>query len=348
MANTHLRQKHKSKLLAAAIIFAVALGGIIYLALSHAASPYAAIEAESGMLAGGATLVTSDSTASGDSYVEFDASSTDTKIQYPAQVLSLADWKITMPYDTNGNQFEPGGTTPGIAVEVMQPELATFTDKYFYVNSTADGAVFVAPVNGALTGDTGYPRTELRQMASSDGSDEASWNISDNKLNTETVEEAVNHLPEVKPQIVVAQIHDSNHDIIEILADALNSHSSDYKGDEPADCMGTGGDINNTGCQFDICYRYDGDENQSDCLINDYTIDTKYTLSLSVQDSVITLSATYNGKTVTISITDSQSADDLGDYFKAGCYTQSNYMTEGNYVDYGEDTIYSINAVYNP
>jgi hypothetical protein len=348
MSRTHSRKKLTKQITAAAAILVVAVVGVIFLSLSHAASPYVSSEAESGTLSSGATKVATDPTASRNSFVQFGSVGTGTQFQYPAQVLNLTDWKISMPYDVNGNQFEPGGATPSTAVEIAQPQLAAFTDKYFYVNTTNDGAVFIAPVNGALTATTGYPRTELRQMASSSGTDEASWNIFDNKLNTEAVKEAVDHLPEVKPQIVVAQIHDSSHDIIEVLADATGTHSSDYAKEEPVDCSGAGGDINNSGCQFDICYRYDGTENNSDCLITDYTIGTKYLLTLSVQNSVITLLATYNGKTISIPITDTQSVDDSGDYFKAGCYTQSNYKTEGNYVDYGESTIYSISAVYNP
>jgi Alginate lyase len=268
--------------------------------------------------------------------------------QAPAQLLNLTDWSVTMPYDANGKQFEPG-VTPGVAVEITQPALATFSDpNYFYVNQADDGVVFMAPANGAVTANTAYPRTELRQMAGSSGTSNASWKMDSKSTNSETVAESIQHLPEAKPQVVVAQIHDSSHDIIEVLADATGTHGSAYDSDEPNDCSGSNGDIDNAGCQFDICYRYEGTENQSQCLIDGYTIGNEYSLSLSVKSDVITLSASYNGKTSNIKITDKSSKDATGDYFKAGCYTQSNVSTEGNYVDYGEDTIYSLSTDYNP
>jgi hypothetical protein len=334
------------RLMPAVIVVIVIALGLHYLAGSHAAGPYVAVEAESGVLGDGAIVVNNNTAASSNGYVQF-GSQTSGQDQYPAQILNLSDWKITMPYDSNGELFE-SGITPGDAVEVTQPALATFTDKYFYVNSTNDAVNFMAPVNGATTSGSGYPRSELRQMATSNGSDEASWNMASSSINSETVEGSADHLPEVKPQIVVAQIHDSSHDIIEILADAIGSHSTDYTASEPTDCSGSGGDINNSGCKFDICYRYDGTEDQSHCLIYDYTIGTKYSLTMSVQNSVITMSATYNGVSTTITKTDTSSDDSEGNYYKAGCYTQSNYSTEGNYVDYGESTIYALSAVYSP
>jgi hypothetical protein len=346
-------QKYKSRLAsrnrtqsitAAITIIAVAVVSAHVLLSSHAQSPYAATYAADGQL-NGVKLISGGSNSNGQA-VQFESPPNNTPL-YPSQILNLSDWKITMPYDANGEQFEPG-VTPGDAEEVTQPALATFSDsKYFYVNSTKDGVVFMAPVNGATTSGSGYPRTELRQMASSSGTDEASWSMDSSAINSETVEESVQHLPEVKPQIVVGQIHDADHDIIEILADATGTHSSDYTSSEPSDCSGSGGDINNTGCQFDICYRYDGTE-QPECLVNDYTIGDKYSLTISVQSNVITLSATYNGTTVTLTQTDTQSADGTDNYFKAGCYTQSNVTTEGNYTDYGEDEIYDISTVYSP
>ena len=81
----------------------------------------------------------------------------------PAGIINLTNWKLTLP---------TGDDEP---VEVTQPELTQFRDpRYFHVDPVGDGVVFRAPVGGATTGNSEYPRSELREMTAS-GKKQASW-----------------------------------------------------------------------------------------------------------------------------------------------------------------------------
>lgn len=120
---------------------------------------------------------------------------------YPAEVLNLESWKVTLP---TGSEGDP--------TEITQPDLAEFSeDPWFVPNETCDGIRFRAPVNGVTTSGSSYPRSELREMTD-DGSDEASWS---NTSGTHTMEidTAVTHLPQDKEHIVVGQIHGGDDDV---------------------------------------------------------------------------------------------------------------------------------------
>jgi len=78
--------------------------------------------------------------------------------QPPGVNFDLSHWKLTLPVDSSG------GTT-GTAAEVSVAQLvAGYTNAlYFYTGS--DGAmVFWAPVTGATTSGSTFPRSELREM----------------------------------------------------------------------------------------------------------------------------------------------------------------------------------------
>lgn len=128
--------------------------------------------------------------------------------QLPSDILDLTAWKITIPFDSNGND----GPTNN-AAEVTQPALDSYElPGYFEVNSTGDAVVFTAHAGGATTSGSGYPRCELREMIS-DGSDEASWSSGSGK-HTMFIRQKVLHLPVEKPHVVVGQIHDDDDDVI--------------------------------------------------------------------------------------------------------------------------------------
>jgi PKD repeat protein len=128
----------------------------------------------------------------------------------PADVLDLANWKVTLPISTK---------TPGKPDEIVQPQLARFVlPPYFAVNPAETGVVFVAPVAGVTTSNSGYPRSELREM---NGLTEASWS---NTAGTHTmvIREAIAHLPVVKPQVVAGQIHDADDDVVMVRLEGIN------------------------------------------------------------------------------------------------------------------------------
>jgi hypothetical protein len=117
----------------------------------------------------------------------------------PADVLDLANWKITLPI---GSDEKP--------TEVKQPALDSYAkDPYFVVQG--EGVRFRAPVNGVTTSGSGYPRSELREMTDN-GSENADWS-SGSGTHTLVVDEAVTKLPADKPQVVTAQIHDDEDDV---------------------------------------------------------------------------------------------------------------------------------------
>jgi poly(beta-D-mannuronate) lyase len=73
----------------------------------------------------------------------------------PGSVFDLSPWKITMPYDLDGN---------GKSDEIDVKELKTFSNPdFFYINENKE-LVFTTPNKGASTSSLASTRTELRQM----------------------------------------------------------------------------------------------------------------------------------------------------------------------------------------
>ncbi|MEO3755860.1 polysaccharide lyase family 7 protein [Streptomyces sp. B6B3] len=125
----------------------------------------------------------------------------DGQCQYPAEVLDLANWKMTLP---TGGDEDP--------TEITQPELATFSaDPYFQVNEDCTAVIFRSPVDGVTTGGSSYPRAELREMTDG-GQEEAAWSASEG-THTMVVTEAFVALPNDKPHLVGAQVHGGDDDV---------------------------------------------------------------------------------------------------------------------------------------
>ena len=131
------------------------------------------------------------------------------KLIYPAEIIDLTNWKITLPISKYIDQSDP--------LEIKQPELATYTINPWFIASTDDGVLFRAPVNGDTTSGSDYPRSELREMVNN-GRDKAAWNSREG-THKMIVEEAVTAVPKKKRHVVTAQIHDSSDDVIVIRLD---------------------------------------------------------------------------------------------------------------------------------
>lgn len=221
----------------------------------------------------------------------------------PANVLNLANWKITLPVD--------GSDSGTDADEVKQPQLATYSEPtYFHNNTDNTGVVFRAHTGGATTSGSGYPRSELREM---NGSSNASWS-SGSGTHTMEIDQAITHLPVVKPHIVAGQIHDANDDVIVFRLEGQKLFI-DINGDD-------GPTLTSTyvlGTRFKVKFVVSG--NQTKCYYNDVL---KYTLNQS-----------YSGA-----------------YFKAGAYTQSSCKSGGNpgpsesCSAYGEVVIYNVTVTH--
>lgn len=73
----------------------------------------------------------------------------------PGQLFNLSNWDLQLPV-SNGN---------GGVVVISQPALASYTSEYFYTNaSDGNSMTFWAPINGAHTSGSSYPRSELREL----------------------------------------------------------------------------------------------------------------------------------------------------------------------------------------
>jgi hypothetical protein len=153
--------------------------------------------------------------------------------QVPGQVLDLANWNLTLPTGS-----------PGRPDTVEQPALATYSSPFFQVD--AGGVVFTSDAGGVTTKGSTYPRSELREK---NGTALAEWS---NRRGTHTLEvrQAVTALPPVKPEVVTAQIHDAEDDVIEIRLEDNRLIAQYGSGDEkdefvldPAYVLGTPYDL---------------------------------------------------------------------------------------------------------
>jgi hypothetical protein len=213
---------------------------------------------------------------------------------YPSDLLDLLNWKLTLPIDTSH---------AGSPDEIKQPELDTYSlSPYFILNSAKNGVIFQAHCGGATTSGSGYPRSELREMANN-GADNASWSTSSG-THTMIIRQAITHLPEVKRHVVAGQIHDADDDVIMIRLEGTNLF---------VEAGGT-----NVG-QLDSGYQ----------------LGTVFTVKIVASGGVINV---YYNDILRVSYSRSVS----GCYFKAGCYTQSNTSKGDAADAYGQVIIYSL------
>jgi hypothetical protein len=228
-----------------------------------------------------------------------------TGCQYPAQVLDLAAWNITVPTVTSDGD-EDG------AKEVEQPDLATFVQRpWFQPTAACDGVAFRAPVNGATTDNSGYPRSELREMTG-DGSKTAAWSSSSG-THTLLVNEAFTALPQGKPNLVGAQIHDADDDVSVFRLEGTN------------------------------LYITAGDDSHHKLVTSSYVLGTRFEAKYVVSRD--TIQAYYNGQLQTTIPARFSEA-----YFKAGAYTQANCEDKAVRCassNFGETTVYTVKVTHS-
>lgn len=212
----------------------------------------------------------------------------------PGQLLNLGQsWKLTLP--------------TGDPTEIDPTALGTFSDPNWFHTTPDGGVAFRAPVNGATTSGSDYPRSELREMAPRGKL--ASWSA---KTGTHTlvVNEAFTALPAGKPQVVGAQIHDSSKDWTTFRLEGTKlwvtqSNNTHYRLADSA-----------------------------------YVLGTRFEAKFVVENKQI--KAFYNGRLVaTLDATKLKSG-----YFKAGVYTQANCSNSApcSAGNFGEVVIYSLNG----
>ncbi|MEH1845255.1 MAG: polysaccharide lyase family 7 protein [Nostoc sp.] len=128
--------------------------------------------------------------------------------QYPADVLDLSKWKLTLPISLNS----PPNSNK--ATEIKQPQLKTYNNsEYFRLNAAKNGVLLKAIAGGARTStNTAYPRSELREMQG-DGTESAAWSCT-NTDHGMYLEQTLLHTTTNKPEATIAQIHDSKNDLM--------------------------------------------------------------------------------------------------------------------------------------
>jgi poly(beta-D-mannuronate) lyase len=168
--------------------------------------------------------------------------------QHPAEVLDLDNWYLTLP---TGREGDPD--------DVYPPDLDTFSDPWFRLTDAGDGVVFTANAGGVTTEGSSYPRSELREMANGEL---ASWS---NTRGTHTldVRQAVTRLPDMKPHVVTAQIHDAEDDVVEVRLEGVRLIAEYDDGDgevviDPAYELGTPYDLRITAAGGSVEIFYNG------------------------------------------------------------------------------------------
>jgi hypothetical protein len=188
---------------------------------------------------------------------------------------------------------------------VENPQLARFSNDHFRLTPDRDGVVFSADGDGATTKNSHYPRSELREM---NGSEKASWS---NTSGTHTLEvcQAFTKLPKAKPEVVGAQIHDGEDDVLQIRLE-------DRK----------------------LMVQYDDGKSEA-VLDPDYRLGTPYRVGIVAADGRVEVS--YNGaKKAELPLAGS------GWYWKVGAYVQSNAGKGDGAGSTGEVVVYSIKMTH--
>ncbi|MGQ0505963.1 MAG: polysaccharide lyase family 7 protein [Myxococcaceae bacterium] len=212
----------------------------------------------------------------------------------PSDVLKLSNWKLTLPV---GKAERP--------TEIKQPMLRNFQDPtYFRLSEDKTGVVFRAHTGGTTTRGSGYPRSELREMANK-GASTASWSTSSG-MHRMYIKQAILKTPATKQHVVAGQIHDAKDDIVVIRLEKAKLFV----------------DVNGrTGPTLDKAYTL-GKVFEVEFVASDGKIDIFYN----------------RGATPVYTLRKAAA----GCYFKAGVYTQSNVATEGNRTAYGEVAIFDL------
>jgi alginate lyase len=219
--------------------------------------------------------------------------------EVPADVLDLSSWKLTLPIGEEGSP-----------TEIKQPDLATYKeDTLFAPTDDCAGVRFRSPVNGVTTGNSSYPRSELREMTP-DGSDEAEWSTSEG-THTMEVKTTVTHLPNDKQHLVVAQIHGGDDDLTVFRLEGTS------------------------------LYVTNGDDSNFHLVTDAYELNTPMDLKFVAGEGKV--DAYYNGE-LAVSI----EADSSTNYFKAGAYTQANCENSDPCEDsnYGEAVISALKITH--
>jgi hypothetical protein len=213
----------------------------------------------------------------------------------PADLIDPNDWYLTLPTGKKGTPDTVEGS-----------QLADYHSQFFNLNSQRNGIVFTASANGVTTKNSKYPRSELREM---DGSQKASWSNTSGS-HVFDVREAFTQLPKSKPEVVGAQIHDANDDVVEIRLEGTKL----------------------------IAQYHDG---KSEAVLDpNYKLGTAYDLKLVAEGGKVDVF--YNGqKKAELPLSGS------GWYWKVGAYVQSNASHNDGASSAGSVTVFKADVTHS-
>ena len=242
---------------------------------------------------------------------------------YPSDLIPLEAWKITLPIDINDEDCQ-NITEVSMRKKPAkeQKDLINYQfEPYFLVQG--DFVRFRAHCGGATTKGSYYPRSELRQTYNGGNN---FWLFNHHQILTFTGK--VSKVPDIKPEISVAQIHGGENDTLRV----------QYYGSKKE-------------FQFKYNDKFTASEKIS------FNLNEEFTLKIEVKSGHVDV--WFNGNQI---VFDSEkwpfgfeSIDDKG-YFKAGAYTQSSmflsqfkdkYEQDCNPEDYGEVLIKDLNLLEN-
>ncbi|WP_371600391.1 polysaccharide lyase family 7 protein [Streptomyces sp. NBC_00564] len=220
----------------------------------------------------------------------------------PAAAIGLSTaWKLQLPTPTSS----------GSPVEIKQPALKTYNNApWFTTTSDCKAILLRAAVNGATTSNTGYPRSELREMTA-DGSATKSW-PSTSGTHTMVVDQAITHLPKTKPHVMAGQIHDSDSDVTSFRLEGTSLYITSY---------------NTTHYKLVTSNYQLGTRFQGKFVAHDGKVDVYYNGTLRA-----TVAAAFGSG-----------------YFKAGDYTQANCNNSSpcDNSNYGEVALYKVTVTHS-
>ncbi len=129
----------------------------------------------------------------------------DAAVPPPWDVLDFTGWSLDLPVDAQGKE---SGTNDATVLSPINASTASAYSRYFY-SGASGGVVFSAPVDGATTTNSNYPRCELGETAYSKAHGGADWPLS--LGGTMNVEIAVDDVPSIggganNGDIVIGQI----------------------------------------------------------------------------------------------------------------------------------------------
>jgi alpha-tubulin suppressor-like RCC1 family protein len=228
---------------------------------------------------------------------------------YPGSVLNLKPWKLTTPVD--------GSDADVYADEVKQPTLDTYRNVgFFHTNTSNSAVVFRAPVGGAKTPGSVFARSEMRNMYPYDGVKAVNYNWTSG-THVLTMNEAFTHLPAKVPKVVGMQIHDPDHEVLEIVLNGSNLYAYVRRTDGTA-----------WNATLDSAYK----------------LGTRFNLKVTANSSGIFVD--YNGVRKG-SFTGRVPGGSIYWFFKAGCYLQTNTSKGDAPNDFGETIIYSLTTTHS-